>query len=75
MMALDCSVETIEQLTKALDQAAAEGDIRFGLHEQDEALMACVVPSVLSSDHMHFIDGSNGGYAAAAKLLRERDRR
>ena len=74
IMTLDCSVQTIEQLTKALDHAAAEGVIRFGLHEQDEALMTCVVPSVLSSDHIHFIDGSDGGYAAASRMLREEDR-
>jgi len=29
------------------------------------------VPSVMSSDHMHFVDGSGGGYASAARQLRE----
>jgi hypothetical protein len=37
---------------------------------QDEALITCIAPSVLSSDHMHFIDGGEGGYAKAAAQLR-----
>ena len=32
--------------------------------------MTCVVPSVLTSDHMHFVDGVGGGYAAAAEKIR-----
>jgi hypothetical protein len=32
--------------------------------------MTCVVPSALTPDHMHFVDGAGGGYAAAASRLR-----
>ncbi len=70
MMTVDCSTETIERLRDALDDATKAGVILYGLHTQEEALMTCVVPSVLSSDHMHFIDGSDGGYASAARQLR-----
>jgi hypothetical protein len=31
--------------------------------------MTCFVPSVLTSDHVHFVDGAGGGYASAAKQL------
>ena len=70
MMTVDCSQETVAQLRALLEDAQARGVIRYGLHVQDEALMTCVVPSVLTSDHMHFVDGSGGGYAAAAQQLR-----
>ncbi len=71
LMTVDCSTQTIEKLRKTLDAAVAEGLIRYGLHEQDEALMTCVAPSVLSSDHVHFVDGAGGGYSVAARQLAE----
>jgi len=72
MMTVDCSAVTADRLREMLDKAAAEGVVRYGLHLQDEALMTCVVPSVLSSGHMHFVDGAAGGYAKAARQLRDR---
>ena len=70
MMTVDCSPDTAARLRAILDEATAKGFVRFGLHTQDEALMTCVVPSVLTSDHMHFVDGAGGGYASAARQLR-----
>jgi len=69
MMTVDCSPEVAERLRALLDAAAGEDVVRYGLHLQDEAIMTCVVPSVLSSDHMHFVDGAGGGYAFAAQQL------
>jgi hypothetical protein len=71
MMTVDCSQATIGRLRDLLEDATKAGVIRYGLHTQEEALMTCVVPSILSSGHMHFIDGSDGGYAAAARQLRD----
>ena len=71
MMTVDCSPDTAERLRVILGGATAEGVVRYGLHLQDQALMTCVVPSVLTPDHMHFIDGAGGGYAVAAMQLRE----
>ncbi len=70
MMTVDCAPETVARLRALLEEAAAAGIVRYGLHLQDEALMTCVVPSVLSADHMHFVDGADGGYASAARQLR-----
>jgi len=72
MMTVDCSPEVAERLRAILDAAAGEGVVRYGLHLQDEAIMTCVVPSVLTSDHMHFVDGAGGGYAFAARQLKRR---
>jgi hypothetical protein len=70
MMTIDCSPHTAARLRAVLEEAAAEGVVRYGLHMQDKALMTCVVPSLHGSDHMHFVDGAGGGYASAARQLR-----
>jgi hypothetical protein len=69
-MILDCPAELADALERQLAQAAAAGIVRYGLHRQDAALMTCFTPSPMESDHVHFIDGAGGGYAAAASALK-----
>lgn len=69
MMTVDCSPEIASEIQSILDKAAAEGIVRYGMQLRDEALMTCIVPSVLSSNHVHFVDGAGGGYASAAKMM------
>ena len=65
-MILDCTRELDRDLSDRLAAAAKSGIVRYGLHRQDAAMMTCFTPSALRSDHLHFIDGARGGYAAAA---------
>jgi hypothetical protein len=69
-MILDCTPELADALTQRLVEAAASGVVRYGLHRQDAAMMTCFTPSVMRSDHVHFIDGARGGYASAATSLK-----
>ena len=69
-MILDCTEELRDALAERLASAAANGLLRYGLHGQDAAMMTCFVPSVMRADHVHFIDGARGGYAAAATALK-----
>ncbi len=69
-MILDCTPELERALTLRLAAAASSGIVRYGLHRQDAAMMTCFTPSVLRSDHVHFIDGARGGYASAATALK-----
>ena len=69
-MILDCTEELERALTGRLAQAASDGTVRYGLHRQDAAMMTCFTPSVMRSDHVHFIDGARGGYASAATALK-----
>lgn len=69
-MTLDCDSATEARLRDVLDQAAADGIIRFGLFPQSEAMMTCIVPSILTDDHVHFVDGATGGYTAAAQTIK-----
>jgi hypothetical protein len=69
-MILDCTPELETALTRRLAAAASSGVLRYGLHRQDAAMMTCFTPSVMRSDHVHFIDGARGGYASAATALK-----
>lgn len=68
-MIRDCTQEEYEHLQSYLENERREGRIFYGLHVASEALMTCMV--FTSTDHIHFIDGANGGYAMAAKQLKE----
>ncbi|MFL6835772.1 MAG: DUF3095 domain-containing protein [Bradyrhizobium sp.] len=69
-MILDCAEELERALTERLAAAASNGIVRYGLHRQDAAMMTCFTPSVMRSDHVHFIDGARGGYASAATAMK-----
>ena len=66
-MVIDCTPALADEVERTLAAAAA---VRFGLHRQDKAMMTCFTPSVMRSDHVHFIDGARGGYASAATALK-----
>ncbi|MGR3760969.1 DUF3095 domain-containing protein [Roseobacteraceae bacterium NS-SX3] len=68
-MTLDCAPEIRDRIAAVLEEARAAGQVRYGLHEQDEAVITCIVPSVLRDDHVHFVDGAAGGYTRAAAQL------
>lgn len=69
-MTLDCDEKSIDRLKDVLNKAKGEGLIRYGLFEQEEALMTCIVPSVYEDNHVHFVDGASGGYAMAAAMMK-----
>lgn len=68
-MVLDMKTEDIEGLERFLEEQHAAGRLAFGLHQSNEALITCMVRSY-SGDHVHFVDGADGGYALAAKQLK-----
>lgn len=70
-MTIDCSAGTADRIEALLGEGEAAGAVRFGAFRQAAALMTCIVPSPLGDDHLHFIDGAEGGYAEAARQLKE----
>jgi hypothetical protein len=68
-MVLDLSQAQYQTLRELLEAERATGAIAYGLHTADSSLMTCVISSY-SGNHVHFIDGSDGGYALAAKELK-----
>ncbi|WP_433990043.1 hypothetical protein SuNHUV7_12140 (plasmid) [Pseudoseohaeicola sp. NH-UV-7] len=69
-MTLDCDPDTLVALQDRLGKARDNGLIEFGLFQQDEAMMTCIVPSILTDDHLHFVDGASGGYTQAAAQIK-----
>jgi hypothetical protein len=69
-MTVDVDGERLAKIKARLEGAARDGVCYYGLHEQSAALMTCIVPSPMSRDHMHFVDGAEGGYARAAMYLK-----
>jgi hypothetical protein len=68
-MTIDVDAAHLARIEMLLKQAQEKGVARYGLHRQSSALMTCFVPTPLSRDHMHFIDGAAGGYAVAASQI------
>lgn len=71
-LTVDVEPETADHIEKILSTAEADGELCYGVARQDAALMTCIVPSYTADDHIHFIDGAGGGYAAAASRLKEK---
>lgn len=69
-MTIDIDAARLARIEALLEQGTANGVCQFGLHRQDSALVTCIVPSLMSGDHMHFIDGASGGYAQAASHMK-----
>ncbi|MEX0303314.1 MAG: DUF3095 domain-containing protein [Leisingera sp.] len=68
-MTLDCTPVIRDRIRRHLEKAAADGLVHFGLHEQDAAMVTCIVPSPVEDNHVHFVDGASGGYTQAAANL------
>ena len=69
-MVVDCTVGQAKAIENYLAELHVQGRIAYGTHYSDTALMTCFVPSTASDGHVHFIDGSDGGYALAARQLK-----
>ncbi|MGB0646829.1 MAG: DUF3095 family protein [Bradymonadia bacterium] len=61
----DLTPEQAKQFRNWCETQYKNGDLIFGLTESPTALMTCLLLD--DDEHIHFIDGGNGGYAMAAK--------
>jgi len=68
-MVIDGSEAQYRDLREYLDGEHREGRLVYGMHKSREALMTCIVFSY-NGNHVHFVDGSDGGYAIAAQGLK-----
>ena len=70
-MVLDCTPQQIERIKTVLEDLKKQDLISYGMHVSKEALMTCVVLSPTANKHIHFIDGSDGGYTMAAVQMKK----
>jgi len=68
-MVMDGSDAQSEALESYLRQLHEEGRLAYGMFKSREALVTCLVQSS-NGNHIHFVDGSDGGYALAARGLK-----
>jgi hypothetical protein len=69
-MVLDGTVAQIRELNEFLENLYQQNKVFYGVHESPEALMTCLVEGLADGEHIHFIDGSDGGYAIAARKMK-----
>jgi hypothetical protein len=69
-MIIDSSAAEEKRLRAYLDRCMDEHKLVYGLHESKAAIMTCLIFTP-GQDHAHFVDGSDGGYAMAAKVLKK----
>jgi len=67
---IDIDDNQLERLRSYLDERHRAGELFYGLHTQDSALMTCLVGD-FESNHVHFVDGAGGGYTMAAVQLKK----
>ncbi len=60
-----------EQLVVALNELEEKGSIHYGLFVSKESVMSCYVRG-MDENHIHFVDGSEGGYTNAAGVLKKK---
>ena len=69
-LVVDCTPAQADAIERFLQDLREKGAVAYGVHRSDAALMTCLVFSLESSDHLHFIDGSGGGFTLAAGQLK-----
>lgn len=70
-MIFSCPPEDLPNIRKLCERYREDEGVFYGIHASENALMTCYVPSFGDGEHIHFIDGGSGGYAMAAKELKE----
>ncbi len=60
-----------KQLFKFLDEMETAGEILYGVHVNQKSIISCYVRN-REANHIHFIDGGDGGYTQAAVLLKKK---
>ena len=65
-MVIDCSKEQSQEIQEMLAYRQDVSPLVYGTHESTQAVMTCLVFSAENNEHIHFIDGSHGGYTQAA---------
>ena len=69
-MILDVTPAQHRAIDALLADAHRRGEIHYGTHHSDAALMTCLLFDLKESRHLHFIDGTEGGFTRAAKAMK-----
>ncbi len=67
---IDCPLDCIASIQAFLHREMSAGRLRYGMSVSETALMTCLVTTPAGGLHVHFVDGGDGGYTAAAKTMK-----
>jgi hypothetical protein len=67
------TVEQRKEFEAYLQAQYEAGTLVYGLDASDAAMITCLVFQY-EKEHVHFVDGADGGYAHAARELKDRER-
>ncbi|MGJ8683282.1 MAG: DUF3095 family protein [Nonlabens sp.] len=70
-MVIEGSTEQIERLENYLKLLEQEGKIKYGVHITYASVMSCYVQD-RKENHIHFVDGTEGGYTSAAIIYKSK---
>lgn len=68
-MVIDLGADQLADIREYLQGEHERGKLVYGVHTAPASLMTCAI-SQYTGNHVHFVDGANGGYALAAKQLK-----
>ncbi|SCY26843.1 Protein of unknown function [Nonlabens sp. Hel1_33_55] len=68
---MEGSPSQIESLRNYLDMMEREGRITYGIHTTYASVMSCYVQD-RKNNHVHFVDGTEGGYTSAAVIFKNK---
>jgi hypothetical protein len=71
-LVLDLDVVSVLRLKNFLEGGFEQGRLVYGIHEAGSALITCFVSDLQNGQHIHFVDGSDGGLASAAGEFKKR---
>ncbi|WP_194852352.1 DUF3095 family protein [Nonlabens antarcticus] len=79
VLLLDGSINTVitgnknqrHQLFEMLDHMERNLQINYGFYASEKSVLSCYV-TALDDYHIHFLDGENGGYTQASKVLKKK---
>ncbi|MFD0798910.1 DUF3095 family protein [Maribacter chungangensis] len=70
---LEGGTPEIEALVEYLDAVEQEGKLNYGIHVTYASVMSCYVQD-RKDKHIHFVDGTEGGYTSAALMLKKKQK-
>lgn len=72
-LVVSCTKSQLVSVESWLQEKFLEKKLVYGIHVSDAALITCMVFQY-NRNHIHFVDGNNGGYASAAIELKKRSK-
>ena len=67
---LDCTEQQVNEIDSFLSNLHHDKDIVYGIHTADNALITCLLLNLKQGEHLHFINGADGGSTLAATQLK-----